>query len=31
MVPEGFPDFSEAAGHDSGWDEHFVRLRRVTA
>lgn len=22
--------FDEAADHDKGWDEHFVRLRRVT-
>jgi uncharacterized protein YndB with AHSA1/START domain len=22
--------FSHAADHDKGWDEHFVRLRRVT-
>jgi uncharacterized protein YndB with AHSA1/START domain len=31
LVHDGFPDFKEAANHDSGWDEHFVRLRRVTA
>ncbi len=24
-------DFCEAADHDAGWDEHFVRLRRVVA
>lgn len=23
--------FGQAASHDAGWDEHFVRLRRVTA
>ncbi len=22
--------FNEAADHDVGWDEHFIRLRRVT-
>ena len=31
LVHEGFPDFNEAADHDTGWDEHFVRLRRVIA
>jgi uncharacterized protein YndB with AHSA1/START domain len=32
LVHEGFdPDhFEELTGHDAGWDEHFVRLRRVT-
>lgn len=34
LVHEGFEKvgadaFTSAAGHDSGWDEHFVRLRRV--
>jgi uncharacterized protein YndB with AHSA1/START domain len=23
--------FGMAADHDTGWDEHFVRLRRVTS
>jgi uncharacterized protein YndB with AHSA1/START domain len=30
LVHDGFPDFKEAADHDAGWDEHFVRFRRVT-
>lgn len=33
LVHEGFSgeEFSDFTGHDAGWDEHFVRLRRVTA
>jgi uncharacterized protein YndB with AHSA1/START domain len=33
LVHEGFdPDkFGEIASHDVGWDEHFIRLRRVVA
>lgn len=33
LVHEGFdPEkFGEIASHDAGWDEHFVRLRRVVA
>jgi uncharacterized protein YndB with AHSA1/START domain len=31
LVHEGFPDFKEGADHDVGWDEHFIRLRRVVA
>ncbi|MEL7489568.1 MAG: SRPBCC domain-containing protein [Pseudomonadota bacterium] len=27
-VPEGA--FDLAADHDKGWDEHFIRLRRIT-
>ncbi len=34
LVHSGFEaaaePFNEAADHDTGWDEHFVRLRRVT-
>jgi uncharacterized protein YndB with AHSA1/START domain len=35
LVHDGFDKvgadaFTTAASHDSGWDEHFVRLRRVT-
>lgn len=29
----GFPEaggFAEVFSHDAGWDEHFIRLRRVT-
>jgi uncharacterized protein YndB with AHSA1/START domain len=33
LVHEGFnqDDFKEMADHDAGWDEHFIRLRRVVA
>ena len=35
LVHEGFKGdhdaFPELASHDAGWDEHFVRLRRVVA
>jgi len=33
LVHEGFdPEkFGEIASHDVGWDEHFIRLRRVVA
>jgi uncharacterized protein YndB with AHSA1/START domain len=33
LVHEGFDpkNFKELAGHDAGWDEHFIRLRRVVA
>jgi len=34
LVHSGFEKaaeaFTEAADHDKGWDEHFIRLRRVT-
>ncbi|MEE2690015.1 MAG: SRPBCC domain-containing protein [Pseudomonadota bacterium] len=36
LTHEGFEKLDEegfrhAADHDAGWDEHFIRLRRVTA
>lgn len=36
LVHEGWEGFEEdpfgmAANHDTGWDEHFARLRRVTS
>jgi Activator of Hsp90 ATPase homolog 1-like protein len=31
LVHEGLPDLKQSADHDAGWDEHFIRLRRVVA
>ena len=29
MTHEGINTFAELAGHDKGWDEHFLRLRMM--